>query len=78
MVGVFAVSSVNGVSGLIQGDVHQFLVQLGSTVFAGAYSFGVTWIILKVVNKFIPVRVSEKEELEGLDEALHKEEAYRI
>jgi len=78
LVGVFAVKSVNGVSGLIEGDVHQFLVQLGATVFAGAYAFGMTWLILKVVDRFMPVRVSEEEELEGLDEAIHKEEAYHI
>ncbi len=78
LTGVFALSSVNGVSGLIEGDVHQFLVQLGATVFAGAYAFGVTWVILKVVNIFLPVRVTEEEEEEGLDEAIHNEEAYRI
>jgi Amt family ammonium transporter len=78
LTGVFALSSVNGVSGLIEGDVHQFLVQLGATVFAGAYAFGITWVILKVVNIFLPVRVTEEEEEEGLDEAIHNEEAYRI
>ena len=78
LTGVFALSSVNGVSGLIEGDVHQFLVQLGATVFAGAYAFGVTWVILKVVNIFLPVRVTEEKEEEGLDEAIHNEEAYRI
>lgn len=78
LTGVFAVSSVNGISGLIEGDVHQFLVQLGSTVFAGAYAFAVTWLILKVVNIFLPVRVTAEEEEEGLDEAIHNEEAYHI
>ena len=78
LTGVFAASSVNGVSGLIEGDVHQFLIQLGATVFAGVYAFAVTWLILKVVNCFLPVRVSEEAEEEGLDEALHHEEAYHI
>ena len=78
MIGVFAVSEVNGVSGLVEGNVSQFFIQLGATAFAGAYAFAVTFVILKVINKFTPVRVSEQEELEGLDHALHHEEAYRL
>ena len=78
LLGVFAVRSVNGVSCLIEGNIHQFLLQLGATVFAGAYAFGVTFLILKCVNHFLPVRVSEAEELSGLDEATYKEEAYRL
>ena len=78
LLGVFAQESINGVSGLIEGDVHQFLVQLFGTLVAAAYAFVVTWLILKVVDKFIPVRVSEEEEIEGLDKALHHEEAYHL
>lgn len=78
LLGVFAVHSVNGVSGLIDGNTHQFVVQLLATIFAGGYSFGVTWLILKVVNIFLPVRVSEEDEMLGLDEAIHKEDAYHI
>ena len=78
LTGVFAVSSINGVSGLIEGDVHQFLVQILGTAVAAVYGFIMTWIILKVVNRFLPVRVSEEEELEGLDHALHHEEAYHM
>lgn len=78
LTGVFAVSSINGVSGLIEGDVHQFLVQLLGTAVAAVYGFVMTWIILKVVDKFLPVRVSEEEELQGLDNALHHEEAYHM
>jgi len=78
LLGVFAVKSVNGVSGLIEGNVHQFLLQLGGAVFAGAYAFAVTFIILKVINIFMPVRVSEEEETLGLDESIHHERAYHI
>ena len=78
LTGVFAVSSINGVSGLIEGDVHQFLVQILGTAVAAVYGFIMIWIILKVVNRFLPVRVSEEEELEGLDHALHHEEAYHM
>lgn len=78
LVGVFAVESVNGVNGLIHGDIHQFGVQILGTLIASVYAFIVTYLILKVVNRFIPVRVSEEEEEKGLDISIHKEEAYHI
>jgi len=78
LVGVFAVSSVNKVSGLIQGNVHQFLVQTFGVTFTTIYSFGVTYLILKVINTFGSVRVSAKEEKEGLDAILHGESAYDL
>lgn len=78
LLGVFAVSSVNGVSGLVEGNVHQFLMQLLGTVVAGAYGFFMTWGILWVVNKFLKVRVSEVDETLGLDEAISHEKAYRF
>lgn len=76
LVGVFAVSSVNKVSGLIEGNVHQFLVQTFGVTFTTIYSFVVTYLILKVINTFGSVRVSEDEEKEGLDAMLHGENAY--
>ncbi|WP_312653484.1 ammonium transporter [Aminipila sp.] len=78
LVGVFAVDSVDGVNGLLYGDIHQFGIQLFATIFASVYAFVVTYLILKVVNFFMPVRVSEEEEEKGLDICIHKEEAYHI
>jgi Amt family ammonium transporter len=78
MVGVFAVSSVNGVSGLIEGNVHQLLVQLLAVAITAVYAYVVTLLILKVTNIFTPVRVTEIEEKEGLDTSIHKEVAYHI
>jgi len=77
LVGVFAKESINGVGGLINGDVHQLLIQTVGVLIISAYAFLVTLIILKVVNKFVPVRVSEYEEQRGLDISIHHEEAYR-
>nr|WP_312579767.1 ammonium transporter [Sedimentibacter sp.] len=77
LVGVFAVKSINGIGGLIDGDVHQFLIQILGVVIVSVYAFILTFIILKVVNKFVPVRVSEYEEQRGLDISIHHEEAYR-
>lgn len=78
LVGVFASSAVNGVSGLIEGNVRQFLVQFSGVVFVTVYSFVVTYIILKVVNYFDPVRVSDEIEAKGLDETIHGEIAYDL
>lgn len=78
LVGVFASKAINGASGLYEGNVHLFLVQLFGVAFVGVYSFVVTWGILKALNAISPVRVDEKVEIEGLDKALHGEEAYEL
>ncbi|RIV19546.1 ammonium transporter [Alicyclobacillaceae bacterium I2511] len=78
LVGVFAVSAVNGTSGLIQGNVHQFLVQLLGVAIASAYAFGVTYLILKVINIFESVRVPRDVEVRGLDSSINGETAYDL
>ena len=50
----------------------------GIALLYTAYAFGVTFGILKVLDMFHPVRVSENEEIEGLDRALHGEDAYEF
>ena len=65
-------------NGLLFGDTHQFLIQLFAVVFTGVYAFVVTFGILKVLNMFHPVRVSEEEEILGLDNSLHGENAYEF
>ena len=76
LVGLFAAAAVNKVSGLIEGNVHQFLIQLMGAGIAIAYTFVLTYLILRFVNLITPVRVSEKIEVVGLDEGLFGEEAY--
>jgi Amt family ammonium transporter len=78
MTGVFAVSSVNGVSGLIEGNVHQFLIETLAGFAAAAFSFGATWLILKAINVFTPVRVPDAIEVNGLDEGQFGETAYTL
>jgi ammonium transporter, Amt family len=56
-----------GVTGLIHGDVSQFLVQLGGATMCAVYAFGLTYVIFKAVNAMAPMRVSKEVELEGLD-----------
>jgi ammonium transporter, Amt family len=78
MLGVFASIAVNeaGADGLIHGNARFFGVQVLMVLIIGAYSFVVTWLILKIVNRFVPVRVPDDVELKGLDSELHGETAY--
>jgi Amt family ammonium transporter len=78
LTGVFAAASVNGVSGLIEGNTRQFAVQCAGVALCSVYSFVVTYLMLKVINVFTPVRVPEDTEQAGLDNALHGENAYDL
>jgi len=65
LTGVFASASVNKVSGLIEGNVYQFGVQVLAGVITAAFAFGMTWLILKIMNHFRPVRVPDEIEVKG-------------
>jgi Amt family ammonium transporter len=78
LTGVFAVASVNGVSGLVEGNVRQFGIQLFAAIFTAGFAFGVTWGILKIMDQFSPVRVPDKVEVDGLDEGQFGEQAYTL
>ena len=54
----------------------QFLVQISGAVVVLLYTCVITWLILKVIDLLIGVRVSEEEEMEGLDLASHEERGY--
>jgi Amt family ammonium transporter len=77
-VGVFASLAVNsaGADGLIAGNVTQLWKQLVGIVTVGAYSFTVTWLLGKFVDKTIGLRVGQVEETLGLDISQHGERAY--
>ena len=78
LLGVFASKTVNsaGADGLIAGNGAFFFKQTVAALGAAAYGFVFTWVMLKLINLFTPVRVTEKEESQGLDETLHGEQAY--
>ncbi len=81
LTGVFAEKAINaaGNNGLLFGNPHQLLIQVIAVAAVGLYSFFATWIILKVLGIVgFPLRVSAKEEVEGLDTAVHGEAGYRI
>jgi Amt family ammonium transporter len=56
-----------GVTGLLHGDVSQFVIQLGGATLSAVYAFGLTYLVFKVVNAIRSMRVSQDVELEGLD-----------
>ncbi|MBF0494136.1 MAG: ammonium transporter [Candidatus Omnitrophica bacterium] len=78
--GLFASVAVNpaGANGLFFGNPKQFMVQLLAVGVTIVYTFVVTFIIYKLVDLFIGVRVGDKEELMGLDLAEHHERAYAM
>jgi ammonium transporter, Amt family len=76
--GLFATIAVNpaGANGLLYGNTNLFFAQFVGIAVVGAYAFIGTYILLKVINVFSPLRVSAEEEEKGLDLAEHGEEAY--
>jgi ammonium transporter, Amt family len=73
LTGVFAIEQYGGNPGAIEGNVMQVLNQLEGVGIVVIYDAVVSLIILKVVDIFIGLRVSEEAEREGLDLQLHGE-----
>jgi Amt family ammonium transporter len=78
LTGVFAAKAWNpaGADGLLRGNVHFFMAQFASVTITAVYSFVFTLAALWVINKVTAVRVTQQEEEEGLDVAIHGEAAY--
>jgi Amt family ammonium transporter len=78
-VGIFASAAVNpAVTGLIAGNPVQLAVQAFAVIVVAAFSFAGSYVILRVINKVSPLRVSPEEEDQGLDISQHGEEAYQL
>jgi Amt family ammonium transporter len=77
-IGIFAASIINpmGPNGLLYGNPNQLLIQAIGVGVAGVMGFFGTYVILKVIDVLIGIRVSAKIEQEGLDIAEHAERAY--
>ncbi len=76
--GLFASTAINaaGRNGLLYGDPHQALVQLVGVAVVASFAFAGTYVLLRVINVFCPLRVKPDEEDTGLDIAEFGEEAY--
>ena len=73
LTGVLAVTAIGGAKGLVEGNVSQVGTQLIAIVAIWIYSAVATLIILKVVDRFVGLRVEESEEEVGLDFSQHGE-----
>ncbi len=73
LAGVFATAAIGGTPGLIEGAPRQVLLQLYGVAVTLVWSGGVTFVLLKLVGAFVPLRVSQQQELEGLDITQHGE-----
>ena len=79
LVGLFAVSAINVATadGLFYGGgTTQLVRQAYAVVIAFVYSFGVSWVLAKVLQATMGLRVSEVDERRGIDLALHEEQSY--
>jgi Amt family ammonium transporter len=76
--GIFATVTVNaaGSNGLLYGNPMQLLKQLIGVAVVLVFAFGMTWIIGKVLQKTMGLRVNPMEETIGLDISQHGERAY--
>ena len=86
LTGVFASSAVNPIfkdtqgntlpSGVLEGNAHQLVNQFAGVAISWGIAIVGTLAILKVVDMTIGLRVSEEEEIQGLDLSQHGEEGY--
>ncbi len=78
LLGVFASKAMNaaGADGLLAGGSSFFMKQCAAVVGACIYAYVFTYLMLFLINKITPVKVSEVQEDMGLDDSLHGEKAY--
>ena len=65
-----------GAKGLFYGNANQFLIQAIGAFAVIVYSVIITFVILKIVSALTGLRVSEEEEVQGLDITQHSEMGY--
>ncbi len=79
LIGVFATQTITGeggVQGALYGDWNQLWIQFIATIATIFFSAIMTWILFKVVDKLVGIRVSSESESVGLDISEHGEIAY--
>jgi len=73
LTGVFAVEAIGGTPGLLEGNPGQVFTQIYGVAATIIWSGVASFVILKVIDLIIGLRVSEEVEIEGLDINLHGE-----
>ncbi len=79
--GLFAQEAIRGLpatNGLFSGAPEQFAKQLVAVVAVALFAGAATWVILKLIDATIGLRVPEQEEVLGLDSTTHGEAAYQL
>ena len=78
--GLFASKAVNpaGADGLFFGNPKLFLIQLAAVAATAAYSFAVSFVLYKIIDVTMKIRVTERDEILGLDLTQHHENAYTV
>lgn len=78
--GLFASKSVNpaGADGLFFGNPHQLWIQVIATVVSLVFALVVSFILLKVVDLIVGLRVTDEDEIMGLDLTQHNETGYSL
>jgi len=73
MVGMIMTGAFAKDVGLTSGHAYTFLVHCGALLFVAAFSFAGSWLLYRVTDMIIPLRVSEEQEELGLDLSQHGE-----
>ncbi|HYA04697.1 MAG TPA: ammonium transporter [Xanthobacteraceae bacterium] len=73
LTGVFAAPAVSGAAGLLAGNAQQVLIQLYAVAVTTVWSGIATFVLLKAIAAFGPLRVNKQNEIEGLDVTQHGE-----
>ena len=78
--GLFASTAINagGANGFFFGNPKQLFIQFIAVLVTSVYTLCVSFALLKLVDKTVGLRVTEKDELMGLDLTQHKESAYTV
>ncbi len=77
LIGLLGTMATNGSNGLFYGGGLGLLGRQALAVLAsGAFSFAMTWVIAKAIDKSVGLRMAPEDEFEGMDTALHAESAY--
>ena len=76
--GLFATTAVNaaGANGAFFGNFALLKAQMISVLAASVYAFVISWLLLKALDATLGLRVTEEEEVEGLDLSQHGESGY--
>lgn len=75
--GVLAVAAIGAARGAIDGNIGQVGIQVVAVVATVLFAAGSTFVIVKVVDAVLGLRVAPADELVGLDIAVHGESAYQ-